>query len=148
MTGLTISDLKLELGDPKSPKRILRGIDLEVPAGQITGLAGESGSGKTITGLTVCGLQPAGARVSGRIRLDGARTSVDDLLALSPAQLNRLRGRELAMIFQDPTASLHPMISIGGQLTDHVRHHLGLGRRQARDLAVELLERVRVPEPA
>ncbi len=51
------------------------------------------------------------------------------------------------MIFQDPTASLHPMISIGGQLTDHVRHHLGLGRRQARELAVELLERVRVPEP-
>ena len=147
MTGITISDLTLELGDPKSPKRILRGIDLEVPAGRITGLAGESGSGKTVTGLTVCGLQPAGSRVSGRIRLDGARRSVDNLLALSPAQLNRLRGRELAMIFQDPTASLHPMISIGGQLTDHVRYHLGLGRRQARELAVELLERVRVPEP-
>ena len=63
MTGLTISDLKLELGDPKSPKQILRGIDLEVPSGQITGLAGESGSGKTVTGLTVCGLQPAGSRV-------------------------------------------------------------------------------------
>lgn len=147
MTGVTISDLALELGDPKSPKQILRGIDLEVPAGRITGLAGESGSGKTVTGLTVCGLQPAGSRVSGRIRLDGARSSVDNLLALSPSQLNRLRGRELAMIFQDPTASLHPMISIGGQLTDHVRHHLGLGRRQARELAVELLERVRVPEP-
>ncbi|WP_426515866.1 ABC transporter ATP-binding protein [Diaminobutyricibacter sp. McL0618] len=147
MTGLTITDLKLELGDPKSPKQILRGIDLEVPAGQISGLAGESGSGKTVTGLTVCGLQPAGSRVTGQIRLDGARTSVDNLLAISPARLNRLRGRELAMIFQDPTASLHPMISIGGQLTDHVRHHLGLGRRQARELAVELLERVRVPEP-
>ena len=147
MTGLTISNLTVELGDPKAPKPILRGIDLEVPSGQITGLAGESGSGKTVTGLTVCGLQPARARVSGRIRLDGARTSVDNLLALSPTQLNRLRGRELAMIFQDPTASLHPMISIGGQLTDHVRHHLGLGRRQATELAVELLERVRVPEP-
>ncbi|WP_345761537.1 ABC transporter ATP-binding protein [Diaminobutyricibacter sp. McL0608] len=147
MTGLTISDLKLELGDPKSPKQILRGIDLEVPSGQITGLAGESGSGKTVTGLTVCGLQPAGSRVTGTIRLDGARTAVDNLLALSPARLNRLRGRELAMIFQDPTASLHPMISIGGQLTDHMRLHLGLGRRQARELAVELLERVRVPEP-
>lgn len=145
--GLVISDLAVELGDPKAPKRILRGIDLEVPSGAITGLAGESGSGKTVTGLTVCGLQPAGSRVTGRIRLDGARTSVDDLLALSPKQLNRLRGREIAMIFQDPTASLHPMISIGGQLTDHMRLHLGLSRKDARERAIELLERVRVPEP-
>ncbi|MEJ3405329.1 ABC transporter ATP-binding protein [Rathayibacter sp. YIM 133350] len=147
MKGLEIRNLALELGPVTQPKRILRGIDLDVPAGSITGLAGESGSGKTLTGLSVCGLQPAGSRVTGTISFSGSRRQVDDLLELSPRAMNRLRGREIAMIFQDPTASLHPMISIGSQLTDHVRHHLDLSRAAARARAIELLERVRVPEP-
>ncbi|MHB1173010.1 MAG: ABC transporter ATP-binding protein [Lacisediminihabitans sp.] len=146
--GLSISGLTLELGDKGARKTILRGIDLEVPSGAITGLAGESGSGKTMTGLAVCGLQPAGSRTGGSIRFSGPRGSAENLLALSPRALNKLRGREIAMIFQDPTASLHPMITIGGQLTDHMRHHLKIGAREARARAYELLERVHVPDPA
>jgi peptide/nickel transport system ATP-binding protein len=143
MTGLEIRGLVLELGG----RRILDGVDVAVPSGAVTGLAGESGSGKTMTGLAVLGLQPAGSKVSGTVAYDDGEVQVADLLALRPGALNRLRGRRIAMIFQDPTASLQPMLSIGTQLTDHMRHHLHLSRSAARTRAVELLERVRVPSP-
>jgi peptide/nickel transport system ATP-binding protein len=142
--GLSIRGLTLELGH----KPILCGIDLDVPAGTIAGLAGESGSGKTMTGLAICGLAPDGARLGGQVRFTGPRGSAENLLTLKPRALNRLRGREIAMIFQDPTASLHPMITIEGQLTDHMRHHLKIGAAAARVRAIELLELVRVPDPA
>ncbi|HEY5222450.1 MAG TPA: ATP-binding cassette domain-containing protein, partial [Microbacteriaceae bacterium] len=87
-TGLKIMGLTLELGAKGDVKQILRGIDLEVPSGQITGLAGESGSGKTMTGLAVCGLQPQGSRVGGVISLISQRRSVDNLLALRPQAMN------------------------------------------------------------
>jgi peptide/nickel transport system ATP-binding protein len=148
MSGLNISGLTLQLGQKADVKQILRGIDLDVPSGKITGLAGESGSGKTMTGLAICGLQPAGASVGGSIRLESERATVNNLLKIRPRAMNALRGREIAMIFQDPTASLHPMISIEGQLTDHMRHHLHIGGREAADRAVALLERVRVPDAA
>jgi peptide/nickel transport system ATP-binding protein len=146
--SLSIRGLTLELGPTKDPKRILRGIDLDVPAGSITGLAGESGSGKTMTGLAVIGLQPAGSRLAGSIGFDGPRGRVDNLLALRPGAMNALRGRDVAMIFQDPTASLHPMISIERQLTDGMRHHLKISRTEAHERAISLLERVKVPDPA
>ncbi|WP_326823357.1 ABC transporter ATP-binding protein [Streptosporangium sp. NBC_01639] len=135
---LTISDLKVSIGG----KEILRGVDLDLQAGRVHGLAGESGSGKTMTGLAVLGLLPHGARVSGRIGL-GER----DLLTIPPRELNAVRGGEVAMVFQDPATSLHPMLSVGRQLTEHMRHHLGLDRRQARARAVELLGQVRIPAP-
>jgi peptide/nickel transport system ATP-binding protein len=143
--GLSIRGLTMSIGDAKNRKEILRGIDLEVPSGQITGLAGESGSGKTMTGLAACGLQPAGSVLGGAIELRGERMQVPNILALRSKALNRVRGREVAMVFQDPTASLHPMLSIGGQLTDHMRFHLGLSKQAARERAVDLLERVKVP---
>ncbi|WP_432522287.1 ABC transporter ATP-binding protein [Kineococcus sp. SYSU DK006] len=135
---MAVRGLVLELGG----RRLLDGVDLDVPAGQVTGLAGESGSGKTLTGMAVLGLPPQGACLSGSIRYGGR-----ELVGLGARAHNALRGKELAMVFQDPTASLHPMLSIGGQLTDHVRHHLRLSRRQARARALEVLEQVRVPSP-
>ncbi|MFI9837907.1 ABC transporter ATP-binding protein [Nonomuraea sp. NPDC051941] len=136
MTTLDITDLKMSIGG----KEILRGVDLALEPGRVHGLAGESGSGKTMTGLAVLGLVPHGARVSGAIRL-GER----DLLTLPPKELNRVRGGEVAMVFQDPATSLHPMLTIGKQLTEHMRHHLGLDKREARARAVELLGKVRIP---
>jgi peptide/nickel transport system ATP-binding protein len=143
MSGLRIEGLRMTIGSSE----VLRGIDLEAPGGAITGLAGESGSGKTMTGLAVIGLQPPGSRVSGTIAFDDEKDGVPNLLDLSPRAMNRLRGRRIAMVFQDPTASLQPMLSIGSQLTDHMRHHLHLDKRAAMRRAVELLERVRVPDP-
>ena len=139
MSELVIAGLTLRIGR----SQILDGIDLVAPPGQVTGLAGESGSGKTMTGMTVCGLQPKGAVVGGSITFGGT-----ELVGMRARELNRLRGAQIAMVFQDPTASLHPLLSIGGQLTDHMRHHLHLSARDARARARDLLDQVRVPDPA
>ncbi|WP_165368004.1 ABC transporter ATP-binding protein [Phytoactinopolyspora endophytica] len=141
-SGLRIRSLRVTIGRDDAENDILRGIDLEVPAGQVTGLAGESGSGKTMTGMSVMGLLPAAARVSGQILFEGT-----DLLELSPARLNAYRGSRIAMVFQDPTASLHPMLSIEGQLTDHYRSHTKVSKAAARKHALEVLEKVQVPDP-
>jgi peptide/nickel transport system ATP-binding protein len=139
MTVLDIARLTLSIGG----NEILRGVDLRLEAGRIQGLAGESGSGKTMTGLAVMGLLPSGSRATGRITYGD-----QELLGLPPARRNALRGNEIAMVFQDPSTSLHPMLSVGAQTTDHLRHHLRLGRSAARERAVELLSRVRIPDPA
>jgi peptide/nickel transport system ATP-binding protein len=136
--GLRITDLRLKIGSAE----ILRGISFDVPAGEITGLAGESGSGKTMTGMTACGLQPANAVVSGRIDYDGR-----NLIGLAPKAMNVIRGNKIAMVFQDPAASLHPMLTIGTQVTDHLRHHEGLSKDEARARATETLGNLHVPNP-
>ncbi|KRC63172.1 dipeptide/oligopeptide/nickel ABC transporter ATP-binding protein [Agromyces sp. Root81] len=140
--GVAISGLTLGFGRGEARKEILRGIDLVIPAGEITGLAGESGSGKTMTGLAVCGLLPAGADLGGSIRFDGT-----ELIGLSQRRMNRYRGAKIAMIFQDPTASLHPMLTIEAQLIDHYRYHRGASKRAARTRALEMLGLVAVPDP-
>ncbi|MGI8479017.1 MAG: ABC transporter ATP-binding protein, partial [Gaiellaceae bacterium] len=106
------------------------------------GIAGESGSGKAMSVLALMVLLPQGAAVEGQALFEG-----QDLLRLPPSKLRRICGHELAMVFQDPMTSLHPMLSIGTQLTEHVRLHLGLGRRAAAELAVEALHQVRIPDP-
>jgi ABC-type dipeptide/oligopeptide/nickel transport system ATPase component len=142
VTALDIRGLTLELPSAGGHSPILRGVDLALQPGRIHGLAGESGSGKTMTGLAVLGLLPPGARTGGQILLDDT-----DLLALTPSRLNTIRGRRVGMVFQDPSSSLHPMLSVGRQLTDHVRHHLDLDRKAARARAADLLAQVRIPNP-
>jgi ABC-type dipeptide/oligopeptide/nickel transport system ATPase component len=114
-------------------------VSLEVQRGQVQGLAGESGSGKTITGLTVIGLEPNRSEISGHIWLDG-----QDLLKLTGSALNAVRGAKVGMVFQDPSTSLHPQLTVGSQLTDHVRYHLKVSKDEARDRAVQALDRVGV----
>ncbi|MDO5720557.1 MAG: ABC transporter ATP-binding protein [Actinomycetaceae bacterium] len=140
--GIAIRDLELAIVTKTSRIELLRGLSLDAPQGQITGLAGESGSGKTMTGLTICGLEPTKAKSEGQVWYRGR-----NLLELSRKQMNKHRGCDIAMIFQDPVASLHPMLSIKRQMTDHMRFHLGLSRREAIERAAELLDRVAVPDP-
>ncbi|WP_136024382.1 ABC transporter ATP-binding protein [Microbacterium sp. K27] len=135
---LRIRDLTIDIGRP-----LVKGVSLELEAGRIHGLAGESGSGKTLTSLAVLGLLPRQARTGGSILLGG-----EELVGLRRRALNRVRGKRIAMVFQDPSASLHPQLPVGRQLTDHMRVHLGLKGAAARARAVELLETVQVPNPA
>jgi peptide/nickel transport system ATP-binding protein len=141
--ALSIRDLTIAIGDRKAPTPIVKGISLDLFPGRVQGLAGESGSGKTVSSLAVLGLLPANAVVGGSMRLGDT-----ELIGLPLGRLRAIRGRRVAMIFQDPSASLHPQIRIGAQLTDHVRRHLGYDRAKARAHAVELLERVQVPDAA
>ncbi|WP_156762143.1 ABC transporter ATP-binding protein [Microbacterium karelineae] len=135
--ALTIDDLTIDIG-----RRLVDGVSLELTAGRVHGLAGESGSGKTLTSLAVLGLLPRHAETGGSIRLGG-----EELLGRSRRALNRVRGRRIAMVFQDPSSSLHPQITVGRQLSDHASTHLGMSRKAARAHAASLLERVQVPNP-
>ena len=137
-TLLDLRDLHISLGG----RQLVDGVDLTVSKGEILGLAGESGSGKTLTALTTLGFLPHGATATGEVLVDG-----EDTLAMSASQLQRLRGNRVAMVFQDPMTSLHPMLTIERQLTEHQLVHRSVTKKQARARAVELLELVRIPDP-
>ena len=139
---LEVEGLTVTLPTDRGPVTIVDGVDYRVEPGQVFGVAGESGSGKTISMLALTQLLPAGARVAGRA-LYGGR----DLLALRRRELRAVRGREIAMVFQDPLTSLHPMLTIGRQLTEHVRFHEKASKSAADARAVELLAQVRIPDP-
>jgi peptide/nickel transport system ATP-binding protein len=134
---LEVEDLEVRFG----PVRCVEGLSFQLERGGTLGVVGESGSGKSLAALALLGLL-AGAEVRGRVWFQGR-----DLLAMDGAGLRRIRGRHMAMIFQDPMTSLNPAHSVGEQLTEGLRLHLGLGRGAARSQAVEWLEQVGVPAP-
>jgi len=119
-----------------------RGVSFDVPEHRTVALVGESGSGKTVTAMSIPGLLPDNAVVRGRILFQGR-----DLLQARPAELRRLRGAQIACVFQDPMSSLNPVLSIGRQLAEPLRLHLGLSARAAWARAEQLLEEVGLPEP-
>jgi oligopeptide/dipeptide ABC transporter ATP-binding protein len=139
---LTVEGLRVRLPTPRGEVTIVDGVDYEVEAGEVFGVAGESGSGKTISVLALLRLLPEGARVEGKALYDGR-----NLLALGPRAMRGVRGKDVSMVFQDPLTSLHPMLSIGKQLTEHVRLHEGLRQGAANRRALELLDQVRIPDP-
>jgi oligopeptide/dipeptide ABC transporter ATP-binding protein len=121
----------------------VNGISFDIGPGETLGIVGESGCGKSVTALALLGLLPRAGRVrSGSAHFDGR-----DLLQLSQRALRRVRGRQIAMIFQDPMTSLNPVLTIGRQLREPLETHFGMGRREATARAAELLERVGIPSP-
>ena len=129
-------------GSPGGWRPVVRGVSFTISRGEILGLVGESGSGKTLTSLAVLGLVPPPGRVTaGRILLEGI-----DLLALPSAEMRKVRGGRVAMVFQEPATALNPVYSIGFQIVEVLRLHRRLPRREARDEAVRLLERVSLPD--
>jgi oligopeptide transport system ATP-binding protein len=142
MSLLEVEGLRVRLLTGGRLVTVVDGVDYDVEPGEVFGVAGESGSGKTMSMLALLGLLPEGAAVNGAVRFGG-----QDLLRLTRRQLREVAGRELAMVFQDPLTSLHPMLSIGAQLTEHLRRHLALNRRGAEHRAAELLAEVRIPDP-
>jgi oligopeptide/dipeptide ABC transporter ATP-binding protein len=139
---LRVDRLSVALPTRSGYHKAVDDVSFAVSAGEVMGIAGESGSGKTITALSLFGLLPHGARVTGSIRLDGT-----ELTGLTTKQLRAIRGRQIAMVSQDPATALHPIVPIGTQLTEHMRHHLGVGKAEARSRAAGLLQTVRIPDP-
>jgi oligopeptide transport system ATP-binding protein len=139
---LDVEHLSVSLPTASGPITIVDDVSYRVEQGKVFGVAGESGSGKTISVLALLRLLPDGAKIAGSASFGG-----HDLLSLRRRALQDVRGRQIAMVFQDPLTSLHPMLSIGRQLTEHVRFHEGLRRKAADQRARELLEQVRIPDP-
>jgi len=140
---LEVEDLRVHFETEDGLVRAVDGIGYTVDRGQTLGIVGESGSGKSVSSLTVMGLTRArNARISGTVRFNG-----EDLLNASDEDLRRIRGDDIAMIFQDPLSSLHPFYKVGSQIVEAIRAHRDVSKAQAHDRAVEMLDLVGIPEP-
>jgi peptide/nickel transport system ATP-binding protein len=133
MSLLEIENLRLDIGDTP----ILKDIDLTIEQGEVMGLVGESGSGKSMTALTVMQLLPEAARAQGRVTFDGI-----DILSAPEAAMNKLRGDDIGMVFQEPMTALNPLKTIGEQVAEGMRWHLGASRADAEASARQMLARV------
>jgi peptide/nickel transport system ATP-binding protein len=134
---LEIDQLSIGFGEDAA----VRGLSIKIERGEVLGLVGESGSGKSVTALAVMRLLDAAARVEGSIRFEG-----QNLLQLDDESMRKLRGRDLAMVFQEPMTALNPVMPVGEQVAEAVRaHHPGHSRRQVRDAVQEAMEAVALP---
>jgi peptide/nickel transport system ATP-binding protein len=148
---LRVQDLRVHFGTDDGVVKAVDGLSFTLERGRTLGIVGESGSGKSVTSLAIMGLHAAEsdqregrlARISGEVWLAG-----QELVAASPEEVRRLRGKRMAMIFQDPLSSLHPYYTVGAQIVEAYRVHHDVSRAVARKHAVDLLGRVGIPRPA
>jgi oligopeptide/dipeptide ABC transporter ATP-binding protein len=145
MPLLAVDDLRTQFFTREGAVRAVDGVSFSVEKGGTLGIVGESGCGKSVTALSIMGLlpKPPAKIVSGSIEFEGR-----DLTKLSEKQLEDVRGREIAMIFQDPMTSLNPTLKIGTQITEVLDRHFDMSKDDARRRAIELLEEVRIPRAA
>ncbi|MFD5232964.1 ABC transporter ATP-binding protein [Streptomyces qaidamensis] len=141
---LSVRDLRIHFDTDDGLVKSVDGVSFDVRKGKTLGIVGESGSGKSVTSLGVMGLhRSARAKVSGEVWLDG-----QELIAANPDDVRRLRGRKMAMIFQDPLSAMHPYYSVGQQIVEAYRVHHDVSKKAAKQRAIEMLDRVGIPEPA
>ncbi|XHC13713.1 ABC transporter ATP-binding protein [Labrenzia sp. ac12] len=144
MSLLEIRNLKVEFDTAKGPFKALDGVDYAVDAGEVLAIVGESGSGKSVAMLATMGLLPNTATITAdKMEFEGL-----DLRSLSAKERRRVIGKDISMIFQEPIASLNPCFTVGFQLSETLKTHMGLKGRKARDRAVEILTSVGIPNPA
>lgn len=140
---LSVRDLSVEFATRRGPVAVLDRVSFDIAPGEIVGVVGESGAGKSLTGLAIIGLiDPPGRVAGGEVRLKGER--IDNLPA---GEMRRVRGRQIGMIFQDPLSSLNPLLRVGDQLAETILTHTSLTRKQARERAIALLGEVGIPSP-
>ena len=141
MALLEVDDLRTYFKTRAGEVHAVDGVSFAVDRGKTLGIVGESGCGKSVTALSIMGLlPPSGRTVSGSIRFEDR-----ELTGMSQHELEDIRGRQIAMIFQDPMTSLNPTLTIGMQIVETMQRHLDLSRDDARKRAIELLEEVRIP---
>jgi len=139
---LEVRDLNVTFASDRGPARVVHKLSYSVGHAETLAIIGESGSGKTVSSRAVMGLLPRTAKVTGSIRLNG-----QEVVGLAEDQMRRHRGRDVSMVFQDPARSLNPTMKIGEQVAEAIRLQAPVAKRQARQQAVELLGRVRLPSP-
>ena len=138
---LSVRDLAVQFKTRKSTIRAVNGVSFDLEAGQTLGIVGESGCGKSVTSLAMLGILPKAGRVTrGEVMFEDV-----DLLKVPDSQLRQIRGKEIAMIFQDPMTSLNPVLTVGRQVTEALRKHLDMSKDEANKEAVTLLDRVGIP---
>jgi peptide/nickel transport system ATP-binding protein len=137
---LQVEDLNVSFPTDDGLVQAVRGVSYTVKRGEVLGIVGESGSGKSVSSLAVMGLLPKNAKVTGSTKVLGEETT-----GLSDAEISKIRGNKIAMIFQDPLASLNPVYTVGYQLAEAVLAHYDVGKEKARERALELLEIVGIP---
>ncbi|NKY06781.1 ABC transporter ATP-binding protein, partial [Cellulomonas hominis] len=143
-----ITDLSVTFATDAGDVRAVAGVSLSVRAGEVLAVVGESGSGKSVTAKTILGLLPETARTRGAVVLtskDGSTRS--DVVGLDNAALRRVRGRDAAMVFQEPSTALNPVYPVGWQIIEGLRAHGKIGKAEARAKAVEILRKVGIPDP-
>jgi oligopeptide/dipeptide ABC transporter ATP-binding protein len=138
---LAVDDLRVQFWTRRGTVHAVNGISFAISPGETLGIVGESGCGKSVTSLALLGILPRAGRIVGGTAMFGGR----DLLHLSDRELRSVRGREIAMIFQDPMTSLNPVLTIGRQIREALETHFGTGRDEANRRAAELLDRVGIP---
>ena len=143
MALLEVRDLAVEFSTRGKIVHAVNGVSFDLDPGETLGIVGESGSGKSVSSLAILGIlpKPAGRVTGGSVKFDGR-----ELLGLSDDDMRALRGKDIAMVFQDPMTSLNPVLTIGRQLTESLRTHLGLSKAEAREEAAQLLGRVGIPD--
>jgi oligopeptide/dipeptide ABC transporter ATP-binding protein len=139
---LTVDNLTVDFPSGDGVVHAVRGVSYELRPGEVLGIVGESGSGKSVTSMAVMGLLPKTAKISGSVRFRG-----QELLGLSDKRMTDVRGKKIAMIFQDPMTSLNPVYKVGYQLAEAVLAHHDIPKAQAHRRAIELLELVNIPQP-
>jgi oligopeptide transport system ATP-binding protein len=138
---LAVDDLRVRFWTQHGTVHAVNGISFEIAAGETLGIVGESGCGKSVTSLALLGILPRAGRVArGKALFEGR-----DLLQLTDKELRRIRGREIAMIFQDPMTSLNPVLTVGRQIREALETHFGMERKPAEARAAELLDQVGIP---
>ena len=140
---LDVKNLRTTFRTEDGPVTAVNGLSFSLNAGETLGIVGESGSGKSVTSLSIMRLLARNASVTS----DGIFFNGQDLQKKSEGEMRKIRGRDIAMIFQDPMTSLNPVLTIGEQIMEGVRLHLGYNKREARDKAIEMLQKVRIPSP-
>src|SRR4029078_3828991 len=142
---LEVRGLSTHFFTPSGVVQAVDDVSFDMKCGETLGLVGESGCGKSVTALSIARLvpNPPGRIVAGSILFDGI-----DLLKLSPEDMRKLRGKEIGFIFQDPLTSLNPTLTIGYQIGESIKEHMGLSAKASRDRIVELLAKVGIPRPA
>jgi peptide/nickel transport system ATP-binding protein len=140
---LDVRDLKVHFPTDDGVVKSVDGISFKLERGKTLGIVGESGSGKSVTSLSIMGLNPPGAaKISGEIFLDG-----QDLISSTPEEVRQLRGKRMAMIFQDPLSAMHPFYTVGRQIIEAYQVHNQVSKQVARKHAIEMLDRVGIPQP-